>query len=363
MNAPATSRVDALLETLDALPYVSREVPAVTGKLRTTPEDFEVEELPAYEPSGEGEHLVLWIEKRGLNTKEAAYALARALEAPLESVGWAGLKDRHAVTRQWLSFHTKASPSAEALTQEGLRVLSVSRHGNKLRTGHLHGNRFALRLRDVPHEHDAHVEATLALLARAGLPNYFGLQRFGHGGNNVRHAFRWIVEEGRAPKTPFLRKLNVSVLQAALFNVWLAQRIDSETLARAVDGDVMRKEDTGGMFVSEDAEADAKRVTSWEISPTGPMFGATMRAAARSAREIELGVLLAWGVTEAQLARVKKFGEGTRRPARVRPARVELTREGPDLLLRFDLPKGAYATTLVAELMKAQPGDMDEPEP
>lgn len=362
MTAVAESVVDALLTELDELPFITAQIPAIEGKLRSTPEDFEVEELPAYLPSGSGEHLYLWIEKRGVNTPEAAKTLARAMNANGDATGWAGLKDRHAVTRQWLSFHHPHTPKLEEIEAPGVRVLAVSRHENKLRTGHLHGNRFILRLRDVPSDHDGHVRDALAELERVGMPSYFGAQRFGHGGNNLRHAFRWIVEQGKAPSTPFLRKLNVSVLQSALFNVWLGARVREGKLATAVAGDVMRKEETGGMFVSESLDVDGPRVTNWEISPTGPMFGVSMREAASDALAFESSLLARWGVSEPQLARVKKYGEGTRRVARVRPTEVKVEREGADLTLCFALPKGAYATVLVGELMKRRAGEISDNE-
>jgi tRNA pseudouridine13 synthase len=362
MTPEAGSVVDALMAELDRVPFITALIPAIDGKLRSTPEDFEVEEIPAYLPSGTGEHLYLWIEKRETNTPDAAKALARALNIGSDSAGWAGLKDRHAITRQWLSFHHAQTPKAEDFEIEGVRVLTTSRHENKLRTGHLHGNRFTLRLRDVPLEHDNHLRAALAELERVGMPSYFGAQRFGHGGNNLRHAFRWIVEQGKAPSTPFLRKLNVSVLQSALFNLWLGSRIAEGTLASAVLGDVMRKEETGGMFVSESVEIDGPRVTNWEISPTGPMFGVSMREAASEASAFESSLLARWGITEAQLARVKKYGEGTRRVGRVRPSNVKVDRDGGDVWLRFDLPKGAYATVLVGELMKRRAPEISDTE-
>lgn len=349
-----TSRVSqSLWQSLGSLPRLSEGVPPVAGVLKREPEHFVVEEQPAYLPSGEGEHLYVWVEKRGLNTPEAVHRLCEALSAPREGAGYAGLKDKHAVTRQWLSFHTPHTPALEALQLEGVRALAISRHANKLRTGHLRGNRFTLRLADVPPEHDPHVEAVLGLLGEQGMPNYYGAQRFGHQGRNLHDAWRWIVEGGRAPAKPFLRKLFVSTLQSALFNVWLGERLARGALATAIPGDVMRKEESGGIFVSSDASADGPRVASWEISVAGPMFGAKMRAAEAEALAVESALLERLGVTAEQLARVAKFGEGTRRPARVRVSDVAQQRDGHDLVLSFALPRGSYATVLVDELTKA----------
>jgi tRNA pseudouridine13 synthase len=350
-----TSRVsEPLWQQLGALPRLSDDVPAVSGELKREPEHFVVEEQPAYAPSGEGEHLYLWVEKRGLNTPDAVHRLCDALGISRDGAGYAGLKDKHAVTRQWLSFHTPVTPSLDALQLEGVRALEVSRHVNKLRTGHLRGNRFTVRLANVPREHDPHVASVLERLAVHGLPNYYGAQRFGHQGRNFHDAWRWIVEGGRAPSKPFLRKLFVSTFQSALFNAWLGERVTSGTLDRAIAGDVMRKEETGGIFVSSDPAADQPRVTQWEISATGPMFGAKMRPAEADALATELALLARFGVTAEQLARVSKFGEGTRRPARVRVGDVAHHRDGDDLVLVFALPKGSYATVLIDELTKAR---------
>jgi tRNA pseudouridine13 synthase len=341
-----------LLHTLDTLPFYTAELGAVEGELKASPEDFEVEEIPAYELSGEGEHLYLWIEKRGLNTQDAVRALAEALGTSPDGAGVAGQKDRHAVTRQWISFHVPHTPDAASLAREGLRVLAVTRHGNKLRTGHLKGNRFRLRLVGTPPGQLPTAEAILARLGSEGLPNYFGAQRFGRAGDNLLRAYAWIAERGKPPGPPFLRKLFVSTLQSALFNAWLGARIEAGTLGHAVEGDVLRKEETGGLFVSSEPAVDDPRVVSWEISPTGPMFGASMRSAQGEAGGLELGTMERFGVNAAAFERVHKAGEGTRRVARVRPEGVEVGHDGSALTLAFTLPKGSYATVLVAELTK-----------
>ena len=158
----------------------------------------------------------------------------------------------------------------------------------------------------------------------------------------------------RPPQKPFLRKLFVSALQGALFNAWLGERIENKTFASAIAGDLMRKEDTGGIFLCEDPGVDTERVQRWEISPTGPMFGARMKAPVGDALVRESEQLARFGVTMEHLARVERFGEGTRRPARVRPDQVSMERAGPDLVLEFGLPRGAYATELVSELLKTR---------
>jgi tRNA pseudouridine13 synthase len=343
-----------LWQTQASLPRLSEDVPPIAGVLKREPEDFVVEEQPAYLPTGEGEHLYLWVEKRGLNTQDAVTRLCEALGANREGAGYAGLKDKHAVTRQWLSFHTPHTPELSSFNLEGVRVLELSRHVNKLRTGHLRGNKFTLKLADVPAEQDAQVAAVLARLSEHGLPNYYGPQRFGREGRNLHDAVRWIVEGGRAPAKPFLRKLFVSTLQSALFNAWLGDRIASGSFTSALAGDVMRKEETGGLFTSADPAVDGPRIASWEISATGPMFGAKMRSAEADALAAEVALMQRFGVTSEHLSRVAKFGEGTRRPSRARVTDLAWRREGSDLVLSFMLPKGSYATVLIGELTKAR---------
>jgi tRNA pseudouridine13 synthase len=352
-EAPAFS-ARALHSRLSSLPQLTGDIPLVRGELKRTPEDFVVEEVPAYPPSGTGEHLYLWIEKRELNTQDAVARIAQAIGARPDGAGYAGLKDKQAVTRQWLSFHHVGTPQPADIQVDGVRVLEVSRHVNKLRTGHLRGNRFIVRLTEVPPEHDEHARAALARLGALGLPNYYGTQRFGIEGRNLTSAWSWIVDGGRPPSKPFLRKLFVSTLQSALFNLWLGARVERGELGCALEGDVLRKEETGGLFTSVDPMLDSERVDAWEISPTGPMFGARMRSAVGEALSRETAVLSECGVTPEHFARVERFGEGTRRPARARVSDVEQRREGDDLVLSFTLPRGSYATVLLSELTKTQ---------
>jgi len=347
------ARESGLLSALTGLPRWTRDVPPVEGRIKDSPDDFLVEEVPAYAPSGTGEHLYLWIEKRDLNTQDAVTRIARALGARADGAGYAGLKDKRAVTRQWLSFHHAATPDPQSLEVEGVRVLEVSRHVNKLRTGHLRGNHFVIRMADVPPEHDAHLSHALEQLARDGLPNSYGTQRFGTDARNLRQALAWIVEGGRPPNKPFLRKLFVSTLQSALFNVWLGERIGRGDYLRALEGDIMRKEETGGLFACTDVAVDQARLDAWEITATGPMFGARMRRAEGRAHELENELLARFGITDDHFARVERAGEGTRRPSRVRVTDVATRREGDDVVLDFTLPKGSYATVLLAELTKS----------
>jgi tRNA pseudouridine13 synthase len=333
------------------LPRLTEGVPGCGGAFKLVPEDFEVEELPAYTPSGEGEHLYLWVEKRGRDTREVVRALAQSLGVPEGEVGVAGMKDRHAVTRQLLSVPSRAEPKLAGFSLEGVQVLWARRHGNKLRTGHLRGNRFRLRLRNVKDAGAA--RETLSQLVARGVPNYFGEQRFGRARDNADRGKALLLGQ-RLPQRPdrFQRKLYLSAFQSHLFNRALAERLRAGTFDRALLGDVLRKEDSGGLFVCESPEVDTPRVAAFEVSPTGPMFGPKMTPAAHGVAQAEAALLAEEGMTLSDFARGGGETEGTRRPYRVRIGSPELTPEGEDLLLAFELPRGAYATEVLAELLK-----------
>ncbi|MFW6051306.1 MAG: tRNA pseudouridine(13) synthase TruD [Myxococcota bacterium] len=333
-------------------PYWTSDVASVPGRIRVRPDDFRVDEVPAYAPAGHGTHLFVRFEKEGLGTSEAVRRLARALGVDARRASWAGLKDRHAVTTQWVSFEGAAETDPEAVAIEGVRVLQSARHPRKLRTGHLRGNRFRIRVRDVPEDRMQAVRDVLTVLERDGVPNYYASQRFGREGDNVERARAWIVDGARRPRDRRQRKWDVSVLQSWLFNMVLADRVADGLFDRAVQGDVMRKEDTGGMFVSEDRDADQARMARWEISPTGPMFGSRMRVAAGEQRRREEAALTRSGVPVAALDRLGRLGPGTRRSLRVRPRAPSLEPAEDGLILSFELPAGAYATAVLRELLK-----------
>ncbi len=314
-----------------------------------------MDEVPAYLPSGAGPHLYVRIEKRGRTTRDALRALARVLGVPERDAGYAGMKDRDAVTTQWLSFPVAKDPDRAALEAEGLRVLEVSRHANKLRPGHVRANVFAIAVRggDL-----ARARACAEALAARGLPNFFGPQRFGAEGRNSAVGRALVLgEDGpearRAARDRFLRRLSLSAYQADLFNRWLAARMADGLFAAALAGDVLKKLDTGGLFVCADPAADAGRVARFEVSPAGPMFGHKLYAAAGEALAREEALLSAEGVRLADFARGGGEAEGTRRAARLRVAPALEPLDG-GYRARFELPKGSYATVVMRELMKEE---------
>lgn len=337
------------------LPYATAKSLSARGKIRTVPEDFRVQELPAYPPSGQGEHVFVHFEKTRLTTQQAVERIGSALGVDVRAAGVAGQKDKLAVTTQWASFTGTTPEAARALELPGIRVLEASRHGNKLRTGHLRGNRFELRLRGTTRA-DV-ISELLAQLSRIGVPNYYGEQRFGIDERNVERALRFVRGELAPPRDRFQRKLLFSALQSSLFNAWLAERIERGLFERPVLGDILRKEDTGGLFVNDDQAAAERRMQAWEVSPTGPMFGAEMREPSGEALAHEQAVLAAAGLDLATFARHVKLGAGTRRSARVRPGAWSACAEEDAVLLAFELPAGAYATAVLREITKdaAQP--------
>src|SRR5947209_13818276 len=254
-------------------PLLTSDLPGVGGKIKSIPEDFEVEEIPAYEPSGQGDFLYLWIEKRGMGAEYFTRQIAKRLEVPPGEVGTAGLKDRHAVTRQMVSVPAAAEPRLPQLDGDGIRVLSVGRHGNKLKPGHLHGNRFRILVRDVAPEAAERLPPLLERLRRDGLPNFYGPQRFGRDGETGRLGFALLRKEKPPPRNPFLRKLALSAAQSALFNHYLARRLTDGLLRRVLHGDVMAKWPFGGLFVAEDVPREQSRFDQRETVPAGPMFG------------------------------------------------------------------------------------------
>jgi tRNA pseudouridine13 synthase len=339
------------------LPFLTTGLPGIGGSAKVLPEDFVVEEIPAYLPGGSGEHLYLWIEKRGLSTQEAIRILAPAAGVSERDVGSAGQKDRHAVTRQWLSIHTRLEQVESP--DPRLRVLECRRHGNKLRTGHVKGNRFTVVLRGVHPDALPRASAVLDVLGSSGLPNFYDAQRFGRKGDNAAlgAAFLGMGEHGdlaRARRDRFLKRLALSALQSEIFNRVLTKRL-ATGWTTVVPGDVLRKRATGGVFVSEDAAVDQPRVDVQELDITGPLPGNRERPEARgAAREIEDTILLEAGVDRAAFAQGGDDAEGARRPFRVPVSDVHVQSPEPGVLeLSFALPSGSYATRVLAEVMKS----------
>ncbi len=338
---------------MNELPTLTADLPGCGGTFKATPEDFEVEEIPAYEPCDEKdcEHLFLWVEKRGRSTQDVAKALARHCGINEKDVSWAGLKDRQAVTRQYFCAPARfVEPHLTSFALEGVTVLKSARHRNKLKTGHLRGNRFSLVVRGVT-EHSI-AQEVLARIVRLGIPNFFGEQRFGVGGDNAVRG-KSILEAGGRHRDRFERKLFLSAYQSDLFNRVLAQRLEAGTFAKAVTGDVLKKHLTGGEFICADPEVDQPRLENFEVSATGPLFGPEMRRPEGEVDALEESVLASEAVTRDLFLKGGNETLGARRLLRVPLELESAVSEGENLRLRFTLPAGSYATVLLRELLKS----------
>ncbi len=328
-------------------------------RVRVRPEDFEVEEIPLYPPRGEGGHTFLWIEKCDRTTEEVARELARCAGVRAGEVGYAGRKDRRAVTRQWFSVPGAEPEAALAFTLRGARVLEAHRHPHKLRVGQLRGNRFSILVHDVPEPVWSRLGPRLAHLERIGMPNRYGPQRYGRDGDNARKGAEVLRGTLRLRDRRHARFL-LSALQARAFDDVLEQR--PLPLDAVEVGDVAQVCESGGLFLVEDLQREAPRARRFEISGTGPIFGTRMPPASGAPAERERAVSDRWGLqalgATAGLPRLR----GGRRPFRVRPREVRVTVEAGGIRLRFALPAGSYATVFLEELLGGKPAEGDPPQ-
>ncbi len=413
--------------------YLTADIPGIGGVLRQRPEDFLVDEVPAYQPSGEGEHIYMLVQKRGMATMEVVRVLAKHFGVRPGDVGYAGLKDKKAVTRQVFSVHTpgKKPEDFPSLQHDKVAILWVDLHANKLRRGHLKGNRFSIRVRGVPISGAFAALKVLRRLENVGVPNRFGAQRFGAIGNNHligraillcdaqgalnellgpasmrdpaggpdpshQRAGRSLFAEGKYAQMlevlpynaeperrvlrallagdspaqalraidPFARQFYLSGVQSAVFNDLLDQRLLAGTLDQLHEGDVAFKHDSGAAFSVDQvalASGDlAGRLQRLEISPSGPLWGSALKRAGGLVDERELAALARLGLTPEHLDRyVQSSGDelkGARRAMRAPLLYPEVEagadEHGPYVRCGFELPPGAFATTVMDEVMK-----------
>ncbi|MCB9533618.1 MAG: tRNA pseudouridine(13) synthase TruD [Myxococcales bacterium] len=314
---------------------------------------FVVDEVPAYSPCGEGTHVWVRVRKSGLTTRDAVFALATAAGVDPRDVGVAGQKDRHAITSQWMSIPERSRPPAEWELRSGVEVVEVSRHGNKLRVGHVAANDFALRFATLSAEAAVGpVRAALERLA-AGMPNYFGVQRFGIGGGNLSRALRWL-ESGRplgGRDARFKQGLYASVVQSEVFNRYLThRRADPRPL---VAGEVVRLSGSRSVFEVSEPAAELPRLESGDIVRTGPMIGPKMRAPSGEPAGWEAAAAASLPLSEAQRDSLARHAPGTRRDLSVRLENFGAEVDGADcVVVRFRLPAGSYATQVIRDLTR-----------
>jgi tRNA pseudouridine13 synthase len=342
----------ALTFRWEDFPAITADLPGTGGRIRGEPEDFLVREIPAYEPEGSGSHAYALVRKRGLTTRDLVSAL-QSQGLGEKEIGVAGLKDKHALTEQWLSVPQARSHALDWLEQvPGVEVLERSRHRNKLGIGHLKGNRFTIRVRDTDAGAAERARAVVAELESRGLPNYFGPQRFGRFGTNAIDGLR-VLRGERVPGGHRLKRFFLSALQSLVFNRLVALRIERGLFETVLVGDWARKHDTGGTFEVSDP-ADAARAGRLEISATVPLYGKKVRPSNGVPGQMEAQVLADLGLRWLDFTGRR----GDRRLSRLLLGPVEVVDDGGAVLLDFVLPKGSYATSLLREVMKVE---VDEP--
>lgn len=332
--------------------------PPVRGVLRAEPGDFVVEERLGFEADAGRAHVLLLVEKKDANTLYVARMLARECGCRAMEVGFAGLKDRRAVARQW--FSVPALRPADAwlgFAGDGFEVLEAHAHSRKLRRGALAGNRFAVRVRGLQGTTGALAGRVSAVAAR-GVPDYFGPQRFGRGGGNLLDLGEW-TSGSPLPRQREARAFVLSTARALCFNATAAARVQDGSWDRLLDGEVVNLDGSGSVFVAGAVDEDlARRCAAFDVHPTGPLPGVGGPEPSGRAAAIEQQALEGLAPVVDAL-RTAGVGAG-RRPLRVRPSGLEWSVEGDTLGVAFDLPRGAFATAVLREIVST---DDHAPEP
>ncbi len=325
--------------------------PALRGRLRAFPEDFQVTELPSVEPTGEGEHVWLWVRKRNETTPRVAAQLARLAGIHPRQVSYAGLKDRQAVTEQWFSVQLpgREAPDWSALDNETVKVLRAVRHGRKLRRGTLRGNRFRIVLRNTTGPLDEW-QQRLGLIRAHGVPNYFGEQRFGRNASNLSTALALFANPRKRMQRE-RRGLALSAARALLFNQVLSRRVQSGTWNRAIPGDAMQLEGSHSYFIAETLDAELQaRLERGDVHPSGPLHGRGESPVQADCLALEQAVLhdCADWCAGLEAAGLKQDRRALRLLATDLTGEVD---DSGDWQLQFSLPAGAYATSVLRELV------------
>ncbi len=315
-------------------------------------EDFQVEEVLGFQASGEGEHCLAWIEKIDRNSNDVATEIAQRLGIRKRLVNHCGLKDRVAITRQWFSIHLPgiASPTPEQISGNGYRVIAMTRHQRKLRRGGHRANRFVIRLRDCQFDVAAAASRWHQIESR-GVPNYFGPQRFGHGGDNVELATRMLSGQVEV-RDRMLRGILISAARSCIFNACVAQRVADGTWDLPLEGDVFGFPDNHSLVLPGNVRGDeVARVAAGSLEITAPLWGNGELHSVSVVRELEQRIAVHYQEIAVGLEQLNLQQE--RRVIRLRPSRSELEWQSTtELVLRFELPTGTYATTLLRELIE-----------
>jgi len=322
---------------------------SLTGNIRTANEDFQVDEIPDFEPSGEGEHACLKIRKSGQNTEWTGKQLADIAGIARRDVSYAGLKDRHAVTTQWFSVWLpgKVSPDWSAHLPGSIEVLEEIRHNRKVRIGTLKGNRFKIVIRDCVGDKDA-LASTIETIRQQGVPNYFGPQRFGRDNHNILRANAWFSGEIK-PKARHQKSMYLSAARSWLFNHNLAERVATSNWATGVNGDVFQLDGSNSCFYEPLTEALQQRVLGFDLHPTGPMWGEGNLLSQDEVKAAEAKLRVKFSVLSSGL---EKHGlKQERRSLRLVVNELQYHWLADDTLeLEFALRPGSYATSVLQEL-------------
>ena len=342
--------------TWSELPRLADDAPTLPARLKQHVSDFVVEEQPAYEPCGTGPHLYLWVEKRDVAHGQLIAHVAGALGIPDREIGTAGMKDRRAVTRQYVSVPAGCESRVDRVDSESIRVLARSCHKNKLRTGHLRGNRFSIVARGIPDEHVGDVLKAAVEIAGTGFPNYFGPQRFGHGGSTARQGLELLAGSLLPDDLPgsgrrFLIRLAVSAAQSLVFNSVLADRLTDRLVTTVLAGDVLERVETGGRFICTEPAVDQDRLDEGELVVTGPIAGRKTRQAEGEPARREAAAIERYELTAECFDRFPRITIGSRRPLIVRPGKFTAEPVDDGVKFEFTLPAGSYATVLIREVL------------
>lgn len=323
--------------------------PLGAGIIRTLPEDFIVRESLGFEASGDGEHVLLKVRKRAANTKWVAKQIAQHAGIRVREVGFAGLKDRHALTEQYFTVRSSRPPEEWRLfSGEGFAVIDAARQRRKLRLGAHRGNEFEITVRDCRLDANS-LAQRLHVIESSGVPNYFGEQRFGHFDGNLRTAERWLCE-GVSPSDRDARSFALSAARSALFNAVLAERVRVGTWNRLLPGEVVNLDGTGSIFVPEVLDvALEERCTRLDIHPTGPLCGKGEPRESGEVLRIEDKVLEPWRDWRRGLERINV--ERQRRALRLAVSDLKWEYAADTLRLQFRLMRGAFATAVLREII------------
>jgi len=346
---PDDGRLDSW-RTLALEPTYAHGGPPAAGLIRSDPGDFAVEERLGFEPDGGSAHFLLLVEKRDANTLYVAKCLARLAGLPTGDIGFAGLKDRRAVARQWFSMPArKFRPSAAGLEGDGFKVLEIHPHSRKLRRGALAANRFALKVRELTGD-IAGLVARLQAIAATGTPNYFGPQRFGRDGSNLRRVSEWL-DSGELPRDRAARGFLLSAARSLAFNAVLGRRVADGSWNRLLPGEIANLDGSSSVFrvAVVDGELE-RRCREGDVHPSGPLCGEGGMQPEGEAADREQAALEALAPLPQRLAAV---AAGERRALVLRPAEFAWQVNGRELELAFELPRGAFATSLLREALTA----------